>query len=179
MMSGKCLDFCPTKAVVSHPLHKKAKPLYDLPVAPIKSNVELTNSNGQLYSNAEITWTVVCNNTLKNINDLLIKPSLLAYPDPQQPYILHSDASQEGLAVLLHQRQQGKLQIIANASRSLSSSEKRYHLHSGKLEFLALKWSMREQFKDYLYHAPSFRVYTDKNPLSYVLSTANLNATGI
>ena len=30
-----------------------------------------------------------------------------------------------------------------------------------------------------LYYAPSFRVYTDNNPLTYVMSTAKLNATGI
>ena len=113
------------------------------------------------------------------IVDLLIKPPLLAYPDPQKPYILHTDASQEGLGAVLYQRQQGKLRVIAYASRTLSSSEKRYHLHSGKLEFLALKWSVTEQFKDYLYYAPSFRVYTDNNPLTYVMSTAKLNATGI
>ena len=38
---------------------------------------------------------------------------------------------------------------------------------------------MTEQFKDYLYYAPSFSVFTDNNPLTYVMSTAKLNATGI
>ena len=31
----------------------------------------------------------------------------------------------------------------------------------------------------YLYHAPNFRVLTDNNPLTYVMSTAKLNATGM
>ena len=158
---------------------QNAKPLYDLLVAPTESNVKMKNSNGKLHSNAEIKWTEECQNALECIVDLLIKPPLLAYPDPQKPYILHTDASQEGLGAVLYQRQQGKLRVIAYASRTLSSSEKRYHLHSGKLEFLALKWSVTEQFKDYLYYAPSFRVYTDNNPLTYVMSTAKLNATGI
>ena len=56
-------------------------------------------------------------------------------------------------------------------------AERNYHLHSGKLEFLALKWAVCEHFTDYLYHAPHFVVYTDNNPLTYVLSTAKLNAT--
>jgi hypothetical protein len=47
------------------------------------------------------------------------------------------------------------------------------------LEFLALKWSITEQFRDYLYYSPRFIVYTDNNPLTYVLSTAKLNATGL
>lgn len=66
---------------------------------------------------------------------------------------------------------------IAYGSRTLTPPEKNYHLHSGKLEFLAMKWAICERFRDYVYHAPSFIVYTDNNPLTYVMSTAKLNAT--
>ncbi|KAL4008817.1 hypothetical protein ACER0C_002669 [Sarotherodon galilaeus] len=48
----------------------------------------------------------------------------------------------------------------------------------GKLEFLALKWAVTEKFRDYLYYAPTFTVFTDNNPLTYILSSAKLNATG-
>lgn len=34
-----------------------------------------------------------------------------------------------------------------------------------------------KDFGQYLYYAPSFVVYTDNNPLTYVLTTAKLNAT--
>ena len=40
-----------------------------------------------------------------------------------------------------------------------------------------MKWAICERFRDYLYYAPSFVVYTDNNPLTYVLTTAKLNAT--
>lgn len=43
---------------------------------------------------------------------------------------------------------------------------------------MALKWAVCERFRDYLYYAPHFVVYTDNNPLTYVLTTAKLNATG-
>ena len=68
---------------------------------------------------------------------------------------------------------------VAYGSRTLTPAEKNYHLHSGKLEFLALKWAICDQFRDYLYYAPSFKVCTDNNPLTYVLSSAKLNATGL
>ena len=42
----------------------------------------------------------------------------------------------------------------------------------------ALKWAICEHFRDYLYHASDFIVYTDNNPLTYVLTTAKLNASG-
>ena len=53
------------------------------------------------------------------------------------------------------------------------------HLNSGKLEFLALKWSITEQFRDYPYYSPKFTVFTNNNPLIYILTTAKLNATGL
>lgn len=68
--------------------------------------------------------------------------------------------------------------VTGYGSRTLTPPEKNYHLHSVKLEFLALKWAICERFQDYLYHAPHFMVYTDNNPLNYILSTAKLNATG-
>ena len=45
------------------------------------------------------------------------------------------------------------------------------------LSFLALKWAITEKFHDYLY-GNEFTVNTDNNPLTYVLSSAKLNATG-
>ncbi len=71
-----------------------------------------------------------------------------------------------------------KLRVIAYGSRTLTAAERNYHLHSGKLEFLALKWSITEKFRDYLYYAPTFTVFSDNSPLPYVLSSAKLNATG-
>ena len=65
--------------------------------------------------------------------------------------------------------------MIAYASRSLSKTEWNYDAH--KLEFLALKWSVTERFHEYLYGG-KFDVYTDNNPLTYVLTTAKLDATG-
>uniref|UniRef100_A0AAY4BQW0 Gypsy retrotransposon integrase-like protein 1 n=1 Tax=Denticeps clupeoides TaxID=299321 RepID=A0AAY4BQW0_9TELE len=40
-----------------------------------------------------------------------------------------------------------------------------------------MKWAICEKFRDYLYYSPPFTVYTDNNPLTYVLTTAKLNAT--
>lgn len=76
---------------------------------------------------------------------------------------------------MLYQHQDGKDRVVSYASRSLKPSEKNYPAH--KLEFLALKWSVTEKFHDYLY-GTNFEVLTDNNPLTYVFSTAKLDATG-
>ena len=42
---------------------------------------------------------------------------------------------------------------------------------------MALKWSIMEKFHEYVYGG-HFEVYTDNNPLTYILTTAKLDATG-
>lgn len=46
-----------------------------------------------------------------------------------------------------------------------------------KLEFLLLKWAVIEKFQDYLY-GKKIAVITDNNPLTDVLTSAKLDATG-
>ena len=99
---------------------------------------------------------------------------MLGYANPKLPYVLHTDASTTGLGAALYQEQEGAMRVIAYASRGLSKSESRYPAH--KLEFLALKWAVTEKFADYLYGIP-FTVLTDSNPLTYLLTTAKLDAT--
>ncbi|KAL2084771.1 hypothetical protein ACEWY4_020289 [Coilia grayii] len=134
--------------------------------------------SGQKPSRAPIHWAPLHQAILNQLIDCLLSPPILGYPDMTQPFVLHCDASQDGLGAVLYQRQGGKMAVIAYGSRTLTPPEKNYHMHSGKLEFLAMKWAICERFRDYLFHAPSFVVYTDNNPLTYVLTTAKLNATG-
>ena len=113
---------------------------------------------------------------LAELCDRITSPLIMGYPDYNYPFVLHTDASLDGLGAVLYQKRNGKMRIMGYGSRSLSPAEKKYH--SGKLEFLALKWPVCKHFRDYLYYAPHFMVYTDNNPLTYTLTTARLNATG-
>ena len=101
---------------------------------------------------------------------------VLVFPDFDKPFLLETDASKEGLGVVLSQKQSdGHYHPVTFRSCSLTPLEKNYH--SSKLEFLALKWSITEYFKEYLAYSP-FVVQTDNNPLTYVLTVPNLYATG-
>ena len=86
---------------------------------------------------------------------------------------MHTDSSHEGLQAVLYQIQNGVRRVIAYASSSVNKTEINYPVH--KLEFLALKWANTDKFHDYLYGSNTFEVFTD-NPLTYVLSTAKLDA---
>ena len=91
-----------------------------------------------------------------------------------KPFKLHTDASEHGLGAVLYQKQDDNTEcVIAYGSRT--SSKPDYDAH--KLEFLALKWSISERFHEYLYGG-QFEVYTDNNPLTYILTTAKLDPTG-
>ena len=101
---------------------------------------------------------------------------VLVFPDFEKPFLLETDASKEGLGAVLSQKQGGRrYHPVAFGSHFLTPVEKNYH--SSKLEFLALKWSVTEHFKEYLAYTP-FVVWTDNNPLTYVLTMPNLDATG-
>lgn len=80
-----------------------------------------------------------------------------------------------GLGAALYQEQEGRLRVIAYASRGISGSEQNYPTH--KLESLALKWAVCEKFSNYLYGS-SFSVLTDNNPLKYILTSAKLDTAG-
>ena len=62
----------------------------------------------------------------------------------------------------------------------MNKTEQRYH--SNKQEFLTLKWAVTEQFHEYLSpygkNRNEFVVHTDNNPLTYIFSSANLDAAG-
>lgn len=71
------------------------------------------------------------------------------------------------------------MKIKSYASRTLIRAEKTCNLHSGKLEFLTLKWAITEKFRDYHYYDEEFRVFSGNNPFSYVMNTTELHATGM
>lgn len=113
-----------------------------------------------------------CQGAFDLIMKKLTSTPVLGFTDPQLPYVLRTDASTLGIGA--------KGAKWANKSYSickegLSKSEKKYPAH--KLEFLALKWAITEKFSDYLYGS-NFTVVTDSNPLTYLLTSAKLDATG-
>ena len=127
----------------------------------------------------KIAWTEELQKIVEEVVEYLKSPNVIAYPDFSKPFVVHTDASQEGLGAALYQEQEGKVRIISLASRTLTAAEQNYFMHSGKLEFLALKWEVTERFHDYLINGQDFEVITDNNPLTYVLSTAKLHSTGL
>ena len=101
---------------------RKANPLNDL----------MSGAN-PLASDHRITWTKEHQQRIDMLLYRLTPPTVMAFPDFTKLFVLHTDASQEGPGTVLCQEQNGKLRVLAYASRTLTPSEKNYHMHAGKL----------------------------------------------
>ena len=149
---------------------KIAAPLYDL-----------TSGDNKDKKSEHVDLSPDAHEAFDRLKAASLQAPILAFPDFNKPFLLETNASGRGLGAVLSQKQaDGWYHPIAYASHVMNKTEQRYH--SNKQEFLALKWVVMEQFHEYL--SPygkdrnEFVVCTDNNPLTYIFSSANLDAVG-
>ena len=141
-----------------------AKPLNDL----------LGCGNSKL-KNHPVSLTAAAEEAFHTLKKKCATAPVLAFADLKKPFLQETDASKYGLGAVLQQVQgDGRYHLVVYVSHALRGSEANYH--SSKVEFLALKWAVTQQFKEYLMYQP-FTIQTDNNPLMYMLMTPNLDAT--
>ena len=144
---------------------KIAKPLNDL-----------LEGEASKLKNEEIELMPEALQAFEDLKKKCMMAPVLVFADFKKPFWLETDASGEGLGtILLQESDDGQYHLVAFASRELKGGEPKYH--SSKLEFLALKWVVMEQFCEYLQYQP-FTIRMDNNPLTYILTTPNLDALG-
>ena len=102
------------------------------------------------------------------LKQALLKAPVLKFTNSSKPFVLEMDTSSDGLgAVLLQEGEDGKLHPVAYGSCLLTKAERNYH--SGKPEFLGLKWVITNHFKECLAYK-LFVVQTDNNSLTYLFT---------
>ena len=149
---------------------KIAAPLYDL-----------TSGDNKVKKSEHVDLSPEAHEAFNCLKAACLQAPILSFPDFNKPFLLETDTSGRGLGAVLSQKQaDGRYHPIAYASRVMNETEQRYH--SNKQEFLALKWAVTEQFHEYLSpygkNRNEFVVHTDNNPLTYIFSSANLDAAG-
>ena len=149
---------------------KIAAPLYDL-----------TSGDNKDRKSEHVDLSPEAREAFNRLKAACLQAPILSFPDFNKPFLLETDASGRGLGAVLSQKQaDGRYHPITYASRVMNETEQRYH--SNKQEFLALKWAVTEQFHEYLSpygkNRNEFVVRTDNNPLTYIFSSANLDAAG-
>ena len=149
---------------------KIAAPLYDL-----------TSGDNKDKKSEHVGLSPDAREAFNCLKAACLQAPILSFPDFNKPFLLETDASGRGLGAVLSQKQEdGQYHPIAYASRVMNETEQRYH--SNKQEFLALKVAITEQFHEYISpygkNRNEFVVRTDNNPLTYIFSSANLDAAG-
>ena len=149
---------------------KIAAPLYDL-----------TSGDNKDKKSEHVDLSPKAREAFNRLKAACLQAPILSFPDFNKPFLLETDASGRGLGAVPSQKQaDGRYHPIAYASCVMNETEQRYH--SNKQEFLALKWAVTEQFHEYLSpygkNRNEFVVCTDNNPLTYIFSSANLDAAG-
>lgn len=121
--------------------------------------------NQLLKKGVKFHWSEQCEQSFKRIKQEILSERVLIYFDPSKPVILATDASPTGLgAVLSHRMEDGSERPIAFASRSLSSSEKKYSQIDK--EATAIFWGLKKFFH-YCY-GRKFTLITDHRPLTSI-----------
>ena len=102
-----------------------------------------------------------------------IEPPILGYPDYTLEFILHVDGSAKELSVVLLEYQENELKVLGYRRPSLTPAEKKCHNFK-------LFWLLNVKLVTiyYLYFATHFKVFTDKNPVTYITTTGRLSAAG-
>ena len=99
-------------------------PYYSDAVGPIQDLLRIKLSKGE--ANIDQYWTEKQDRSLAAIRKMLLSPKVLAFPDPQAPYILYTDASKYHMSGVLMQRNKStnKLHALGYWSRAFKGSQK-------------------------------------------------------
>ena len=113
----------------------------------------------------QVKWSTETEIAFRKLKSLLIETPVLGVANPSWPYILQTDASENGIgAVLSCTDSQGEEHPIAYASRNQLPREMKCTIIEKKC--LAVVWALKF-FHVYLY-GQSFVIQTDHQPLAWV-----------
>ncbi|XP_059058843.1 uncharacterized protein K02A2.6-like [Achroia grisella] len=132
----------------------------------IPNLASITNPlNELLKKEKEFQWSSKCETSFNKIKQEILSERVLIHFDPKKPLIIATDASPTGLGVVLsHKLKDGSERPIAFASRSLSTSEKKYSQIDK--EATAIFWGIKKFFH-YCY-GRKFTLITDHKPLTSI-----------
>ncbi|KAG1957220.1 thy-1 membrane glycoprotein [Pimephales promelas] len=111
-------------------------------------------------------WSEDCAVAFRQLKAALIDAPVLAYPDPNQPFLVDTDASNVGVGAVLSQRGENGERVVAYYSCSLSRPERNYCVT--RRELLAVVLAVRH-FRPYLL-GTRFTLRTDHASLTWMLN---------
>ena len=113
---------------------------------------------------ASYEWSEECQQAFLTLKKALVEAPVLQYPDPGLPYILDTDASQEGVGAVLSQLRDGKEYVVAYHSAKFNKAERNYCVTRKEL---AAVMKALTRFHHYLY-GTHFTIRTDHAALKWL-----------
>ncbi|GFY07046.1 retrovirus-related Pol polyprotein from transposon 412 [Trichonephila clavipes] len=120
-------------------------------------------------SKQKIQWTKESEDSFLQLKEALTSSPILIYPQPDKPFILDTDASNESVGAVLSQEIDGQERVVAYWSKCLSKPERNYCVT--RKELLAIVKAI-EHFHHYLY-GQKFLVRTDHASLTWLMNFRN------
>jgi hypothetical protein len=113
-------------------------------------------------------WTLDCENSFQHLKQLLTSAPILTIADPNEDFIVCTNACKEGLGGILSQNGF----VVCYESRKLKEHERHYSTHD--LDLVAIVHALRKQ--RYYLMGKRFELRTDHNGLKYLFDQPTLNA---
>ena len=109
-------------------------------------------------------WKAEQQTAFEALKEAVKNGPVLALPDPNLPFVVHTDASGFAVGAVLSQKQEdGQIRPIAFLSKKMLDAETRYPVH--EQELLAIVHALKS-WRHYL-HGRKFTVFTDHHSLQY------------
>ena len=108
----------------------------------------MTKKSANNKRDKRITFTPKAQAAFEDLKQAITEePIMLHYPDWNQPFEIHTDASKEAIAAILTQKIDGVERVVMYASKSLNEMERKYQVY--EQECYAVVWSA-ELFRKYI-----------------------------
>ncbi|GFU89327.1 retrovirus-related Pol polyprotein from transposon 412 [Trichonephila clavipes] len=120
-------------------------------------------------SKQKFQWTKECEDSFLQLKEALTSSPILIYPQPDKPFILDTDASNESVGAVLSQEIDGHERFVAYWSKCLSKPERNYCVT--RKELLAIVKAI-EHFHHYL-NGQKFLLRTDHASLTWLMNFRN------
>ena len=147
--------------------YRKYIPMFATIAAPLTSLTQGKSKKGK------ILWTADCEEAFVTLKEKLSRGPVLRAPDFTKEFLIQTDASDEGIGVVLSQvDQEGEEHPILYLSRKFKGAEKNYS--TTEKECAAILWAVK-RLHCYLDGQEKFRIQTDHNPITWLHSAASSN----
>ena len=119
--------------------------------------------NNLLQGNALLQWSDSVLEALAECKESIASAALIAYPEPDAPLAIFTDASDFAICAALQQRTKDGWQSLGFFSRKLSSAETKYGAFD--TELLAIYRAIR--YSRNMVEGRTFTIFTDHKPLAF------------